>query len=156
MAKAMRNRLENKARQTQAGNCGICTRCACRASSTTVTRNLVNRSIAHHYERNNATGMWELSLRKLRNFESARTAYQNPNDRVRQQVLALEEFRSTIGAQSPSLTLIVLNGQDSSCILGSVLVCPVTRIGSVDSVACLVFANVGHRRQRSPILDNAL
>ena len=100
--------------------------------------------------------MWELSLRKLRNFESARTAYQNPNDRVRQQVLALEEFRSTIGAQSPSLTLIVLNGQDSSCILGSVLVCPVTRIESVYSVACLVFANVGHRRQRSPILDNAL
>jgi NADPH:quinone reductase-like Zn-dependent oxidoreductase len=35
------------------GNCGICTRCACRASLTTVTRNPVNRSIAHHYERNN-------------------------------------------------------------------------------------------------------
>jgi len=116
----------------------------------------VNRSIAHHYERNNPTGMWKLSLRKLRNFESARTTYQKPNERMRHQVLALEEFRSTIGAQSPSLTLIVLDGQDSSRIRGNVLVCPITRIGSVDSVARLVFANVGHRRQPSPILDNAL
>jgi hypothetical protein len=65
---------------------------------------------------------------------------------MRQQVLALQEFRSTIGAQSPSLTLIVLDGQNSSRILGNVLVCPVTRIESVDSVARLVFANVGHRR----------